>query len=184
MPPHIISPAQMLRRGLRMINIDDNTQQRRLYKTNVGDFKAAFGRHPVHLCRVWRDLQTTNIPEAFMAEEEAREARSLRGFLMANTFLKVYIGSLSVQAALFQGADKYFVQRMIWVFVRRIAALRAEKIVWPVWQETFCASVDGTATRNQEPKDPAVRRNNRNFCKKFSMAGRNPSQKKNGDNCT
>ena len=170
--PYIITPAQMLRRGLRMINIDNVKQGRRLEKTNIYDFKSNFGKNPIHLCRVWRDLQTTTVADAHMTEEEARSNNGLKGFLMANNFLKTY-NTLSTQAALFQGADKTLTQRMIWRFVPRIAHLRADKIVWPTWTETFIATVDGTCTRNQEPRDPNLRCNRKNFCKKFQMAGRN-----------
>lgn len=172
MPPYVISPAQMMRRGLRMINIDDVKQGRRLEKTCVKDFKSNFGKHPIHLCRVWRDLQTTAVADAHMPAAEARNPNGLRGFLMANNFLKTY-NTLSTQAALFQGADKTLTQKNIWIFVPRIASLRHEKIVWPTWTETFVASVDGTCTRNQEPRDPLLRCNRKNFCKKFQMAGRN-----------
>lgn len=172
MPPYIVSPAQILRRGLRMINIDDVKQGRRLKKTCIGDFKSNFGKHPVHLCRVWRDLQQSANPEAYVTEEEARSEHGLLGFMMANNLMETY-NTLSTQAALFQGCDKYLVQELTWRWIFRIAALLNEKVVWPNWQETFVATVDGTCTRNQEPRDPDVRRNRKNFCKKFQMAGRN-----------
>ena len=68
MAPFIISPEQMLRRGLRAVGCENYKQNRRLDKTNVGSFKSVYGKHPLHLCRVWRDLQTTDIPEARMEE--------------------------------------------------------------------------------------------------------------------
>ena len=170
MPPYIISPLQMLRCGLRAINIDDIKQNRRFQKTNIGDFKSAFGKHPVHLCRVWRDLQTTNIQAAHMEEEEARSENGLRGFLIANNFLKVKTLN-NVRAALFQGMDQQLCQTLQWIFVKRIAALLPQKIVWPAhWNETFVATVDGTCTMMNEP---AIRKDPRNYCKKFNMAGRN-----------
>ena len=83
MPPYLLTPDQMLRRGLRMINIDGTIkQQRRLEKTNIRTFKANFGKHPIHLCRVWRDLQLTTIPDAHMTEAEARSKDGLKGFLL------------------------------------------------------------------------------------------------------
>ena len=73
-----------------MVNIGDEKQERRFYKRNITDFKAIFGRHPIHLCRVWRDLQTTSLVDALMSEDEARQPCSLRGFMIANNFLKTY----------------------------------------------------------------------------------------------
>ena len=142
MPPYIVSPQQMLRRGLRYNNIEDYKQQRRLTKTNVFDFKSNFGKHPLHLCRQWRDLQTTNIPEAHMTEAEAQDKNALRGFLMAHNFLKTY-NTLSDRASKFQGEDKYLVRDLTWKFVSWIAAVKEMKIVWPTtWTETFVGTVD------------------------------------------
>ena len=163
----------MLRRGLRAINIGDLQQGRRLEKTNIRDFKSAFGKHPIHLCRVWRNMQSTTIPEARMEEEEARSGNGLRGFLIANNFLKVYTSN-NVRAALFQGMDRTLAQTLQWIFVERISALLPQKIVWPAhWNETFVASVDGTCTLMNEPRMPTVRKDPKNYCKKFNMAGRN-----------
>ena len=173
MPPFIINPQQMLRRGLRAINIDDPKQNRRLNKTNVADFKSAFGKHPIHLCRVWRDLQLTNIPEARMEEDEARSRNGLLGFLIANNFFKCYTSN-NVRAALFQGMDRTLAQTLRWTFAERIAAMLPEKVVWPAhWDETFVASVDGTCTLTNEPRMPDMRKDPKNYCKKFNMAGRN-----------
>ena len=156
-----------------MININNRVQNRRLNKTNVIDFKSNFGKHPLHLCRVWRDMQITNVVEAFLPEEEARSEDGLKGFLMACNLCKTY-GSVSTRASQFGGADRDLVGKLTWKFVFRIAALVTFKVVWPDnFNETFIASVDGTVTTNNEPRDPNVRKNTKNFAKKANMAGRN-----------
>ena len=171
--PFIINPRQMLRRGLCLVNIDQTKQRRRLYKTNVEDFKSFFGKHPVHLCRVWRDLQTTNIPEAFMPEDEARQPNSFMGFLMANNMLKVYPAH-NVRAGLFNGQDRTLTQNLSWYFIHKISALKAQKIVWPTEiPEVLFGSVDGTHTANNEPRDPTMRKNPKNFTHKFKLPGLN-----------
>ena len=155
-----------------MINIDGIKQQRRLEKTNIRTFKANFGKHPIHLCRVWRDLQLTTIPDAHMTEAEARSKDGLKGFLMACNMLKVY-SSIDNRAALFQGEDPARVGTLSWRFTFRIAALREMKVVWPVWNETLVASVDGTQCQTNEPRDPNMRKNPRNYSHKFHLPGRN-----------
>ena len=156
---YLLTPAQMLRRGLRLIQHTDRIQQRRYEKTNVKNFKSAFGKHPIHLCRIWRDLQQTNIPEAFLPEDEARSKNGLRGFLLAFNLLKVY-SSHSVRASLFSAMDVNLCAELTWTFVGRIASLITEKVVWPQhWDEHFAASVDGTQCPTNEPREPNMRKN-------------------------
>jgi len=156
-----------------MINIDDTAQQRRLNKTNISDFKSNFGRHPLHLCRMWRDLQTTNIVEAFMPEDEARSPNGLKGFLMACHFCKTH-GTVSVRASHFGGADRALCGILTWRFVFRFSALISFKVVWPDhFDETCIGSLDGTVTATNEPRDPNERRNSKNYAKKVNGAGRN-----------
>ena len=163
----------MLRRGLRLVNIDDAKQRRRLTKTNVNDFKSIFGKHPLHLCRLWKALQTHQDIAHPISFEEARTKDAFEGYLMAHNFLRSYKTTVE-QAALFQGADKARVGRLKWKYVRKIASLKPIKIVWPAeFAETFIASVDGTYAQTNEPRDPLYRKNPKNFSHKFHMPGRN-----------
>ena len=174
MPPYLIHPTQMHRRGLRLVNIDDVKQNRRLYKTNIGDFKSIFGKHPVHLCcRVWRDLQTQPIDNR-MTFEEARTKDAFEGFMYANNFLRTYSSSVRLQAALFNGCDKARLGRLKWVYIAKIQSLKAVKIVWPDhWDETFIGSVDGSHTQTTKLRDPVYRKNTKNYSHKFHSPGRN-----------
>lgn len=157
----IINPTQMLRRGLRLIGIRDATQRGRNYQTNVEYFKDHFGKHPLHLCRVWRDLQTTNNPDAHM---DATEKYAFLGFLAALNFLKCYQKTknrVTVFKVNFVLHEK-LIRQLSWRFVRRIAALKNEKIVWPddnEWDTINIVSVDGTHARTNEPRDPDMKRN-------------------------
>ena len=171
----LVNPSQMLRRALRSINIDEKTQNRRLRSTNIRTFKANFGKHPLHLCRVWRDLQTTNIEAAKIDQAEASSPKAYKGFLIANHFLKTY-GSDDVRAAQFGGMDPKLLNTLTWIYVRKIAALKPDKIVWPdedEWQTVFIASVDGTHYRTNEPRDPDMRKNPKNYSHKFHLPGLN-----------
>ena len=173
MPPFIINPNQMLRRGLRLINIDNVKQQRRLNKTNLADFMSAFGKNPVHLCKVWRDLQTHQHIAHPMSFNEARTKDAFEGFMMANNFLRTYT-TTAIQAALFNGAHRAWVGRLKWIYVRKIAFLKPIKIVWPAdFDETFIASVAGTHAQTNKPRDPDMRKNPKNYSHKFHMPGRN-----------
>lgn len=173
MPPYLINPQQMLRRGLRAVNIDDVKQQRRLSKTNLADFMSIYGKHPLHLCRLWRALQTHADIAHPMSFQEARTKDAFEGFLFANNFLRTYTTN-AVQAALFNGADRTRVGRLKWIYIEKIACLKPVKIVWPEnFDETFIASVDGTHAQTTEPRDAQYRKNSKNYSHKFHMPGRN-----------
>jgi hypothetical protein len=171
----LVNPSQMLWRGLRAINIDDVMQNRRLRSTNVRMFKANFGKHPLHLCRVWKDLQTTNIPAAKVHPDKASFPQAYKGFLIANHFLKTY-GSNNVRASQFGGMDPTLLNKLTWIYVRKMASLKAQKIVWPdddEWQTVFIASVDGTHYRTNKLRDPDMMKNPKHYSHKFHLPGRN-----------
>jgi hypothetical protein len=89
-----------------LINIVHETQKRRLRSTNIQSFKANYRKHPLHLCRVWRDLQTTAINEAKISQAEAKKDNTYKGFMIANHFFKTY-GSDNVRAAAFSGIERF-----------------------------------------------------------------------------
>ncbi|KAL3893312.1 MAG: hypothetical protein SGARI_008246, partial [Bacillariaceae sp.] len=98
---------------------------------------------------------------------------AFEGFMMANNFLRTYT-TTAIQAALFNGADRARIGRLKWIYVRKIASLKPIKIVWPAdFDETFIASVDGTHAQTNEPRDPDMRKNPKNYSHKFHMPGRN-----------
>ena len=92
----LIHPNDFLLEGLCAVHVDATTQARRSHASNVDQFKSIFGKHPKHLARVWRDLQTHGI----MNVEDRGLEKSFKGFLLANNYLKLYL-SLNVQGALF-----------------------------------------------------------------------------------
>ena len=111
----LINSAQMLRRGLRSVKISDSTQKRRNKATNIRQFKSIFGKHPLHLCRLWRDLQTIAPANVRVTDNVASAPNSLLGFFIANNFLRCYERSDDVRAALFRGMDTALLNCLTWV---------------------------------------------------------------------
>jgi len=63
-----------------------------------------------------------------------------------------------------------------WFYVKKIAALKALKIVWldpNEWRTAFVASVNGTHRPINEPRDPLVRKNRKWYSHKDEHAGMN-----------
>jgi DDE superfamily endonuclease len=167
--PHLnLHPQYILREGLILCNVDETVQQRRGEDRNVRNFKTFFGRHPRHLARVWRDLQIASI----MTIEEAQDRESFDGFLIANNFLRCYEPT-DVRAARFNFANDKLLM-LQWRFIEWLDQLKSWKIKCPTqWPVRFGATCDGTHARTNEPRDPDMRRNPKNFSYKHNYAGLN-----------
>ena len=167
--PHLIHPDYILREGLKFAKVDEARQQKRCTERNVSVFKAHYGKHPLHLARVWRDLQVYGI----LTVDEAKDRSNFVGFLMANCFLKLYEGA-DVRGPRFGLFHKEELGRLTWKFVDGIAALKEHKVKCPtVWPAKLGASIDGTQIRTNEPRDPDMRRNPKNYAYKHNFAGLN-----------
>lgn len=165
---YLLTPSYILKEGLTRCNINEDRQAKRSIARNVVVFKSFFGRHPLHLARVWRDLQEFGI----MTREEAEEKDSFLGFLAANNFLKLYESNDIREARFNVCADN--LQKLTWHFIDLLEALFEKKIKCPsVWPARLGASVDGTQTRTNEPRDKDVRRNPVNYAYKHNFAGLN-----------
>ena len=170
----IINPTGMLRYGLAFCKVDGAIQDRRCEASNVRQFKAVYGKHPVHLCRVWRDLQVNGIltigPEAFGMKN------ALEGFLAANNYLRCY-QALDVQSALLSNIPQNLLGELRWAFTTMIARLKVFKIKMPTnagWERVkMLLTVDGTHMRTDEPRDDEMRRNPKNFSYKNNYSGLN-----------
>ena len=166
--PFLIHPSYFLREGLRWANVDEERQAKRSKSTNIRVFKSFYGKHPLHLARVWRDLQVFGV----MGVEEAKTKESFAGFMLANNFLRLYEVD-DVRNARFD-INHLDLLQLTWEFVGKIASLKKDKIKCPtVWPVKLGASVDGTQVRTNEPRDKDMRRNPKNFAYKYNFAGLN-----------
>ena len=134
-------------RSLKLCNIDESIQEHRSPQRNVRVFKAHFGKHPLHLSRVWRDLQIHGL----MTREEAKMRESFVGFLVAKNFLRCYEVD-DVRGARFDiGLDS--LEETTWAFIDRIVGLKQHKVKCPnQWPVNLYASCDGTHMPTQEPR--------------------------------
>lgn len=107
-----------------------------------------------------------------MPREEAQHRQSFIGFPLANNYLKLY-EEADVRSSRFD-INLNDLMELTWLFVDRIAALKEHKIKCPaVWPAKLGATVDGTQTRANEPRDPDMRRNPKNYACKHNFAGLN-----------
>ena len=102
---------------------------------------------------MWYDLTTTDIPDAVLTDEE-KTPKGFRMFLMAHYFLWTYPKNAELLASRFGTNEQYARGKRLWNWIKKIAAMKAKKIVWNVdsLAEIFVISVDGKDFKCWEPK--------------------------------
>ena len=119
-------------------------------------FHKHFGSKPADVAAIWNDLISTDVQTAKLCDKE-NSARGAKFFLMAHNFLWTYPKNREVLASRFGVCEKYAGGQNLWEWIKKIQALKAEKIVWfdelnsqqgPI----FCITVDGVDCRMNDPE--------------------------------
>jgi hypothetical protein len=117
----ILSPVEMLHRGLGMAGFDEDRIARVENPLNQRRFRSWFGSNSNVCAQIWEDLLTTEI-------EEARIPLNANPvcFLMALHFLKV-CSTEEHRLGTF-GIGERTVRKWSWCFVGKISALKEQKV--------------------------------------------------------
>jgi hypothetical protein len=151
MAPFVLHPSYILRQGLIFCGLDEVRQAKLCKETQVRIFKSHYGRHPLHLARVYRDLQVSGV----MTEDEGKSKHTFYEFLLANNFLRCYEEDDLRYVRFGKSFDE--LTRATWAMVDKLAGLKEWKIKCPsVW-----------------PAKLGVRRNPKNYSYKHNIAGLN-----------
>jgi hypothetical protein len=118
----ILTPDQIMEEGLRIAGFDNDRQRLAGVITNIARFKAFYGASPSDVAILWENLQTTEIEEALLDDNE----KDLHFLLMALHFLFVYPTKHRAEG-LFGVAIKTF-YKWTWLYVNKLAALAASKV--------------------------------------------------------
>jgi hypothetical protein len=121
---------------------------------------------------MWHDMAVTTIFEARITDEELCE-RGFRMFLVAHFFLWTYPKNAGLIALRFRICESYSQGEPLWTWIRKIAALKALKIVWDPRlnsseSERYVVTVDGTDFRTWERKHPTLNQDRKQCSKKFN----------------
>ena len=141
-------------------------------------FHSIYGSLPLVLSDQFEDLQTSQHSKVRLDKAD-NSRRGLQFFLMAHHWLWAKPKNALVMATMFGVAEKYCQGEHLWRWVRKIAALQEEKIVWEdrtdeelaIEKETFTISVDGTDFAIWEPKHPTLPIDKSYASHKFKNAG-------------
>lgn len=165
----LLSSNDVLKRGLEFMlcRFEGNS-----IKKNATLFHKHYGSSPLVLAEIWYDLTQSNSPE-YQLDEKEKSEKGFRMYMMAHYFLWVYPKNSTLLSTRFQVCEKYARGDMLWKWIKRIAALKERKIVWPAHlddplAETFIVSVDGTDFRVNELKHDELPRDNAQCSHKFN----------------
>jgi hypothetical protein len=144
--PDVVTADKLTSMGLEFMNMDTEIQERRSFESNFRSFKKFYGSPPSVLACQWYDMCNTD-EEDFKLEENEMGEKGLRGLLLAHHFLWSYPKNADLLGSRFRICPKYASGEYLRRWVRRVAALKAKKIVWPENfsepdSEVFIISVD------------------------------------------
>lgn len=164
---NILTPSQVLKRGLEILGCNELAQQRVKRSTNTRRFKRNYGPPPLVVSVMWHQLQSTNTANARI---EGVTAKDFDMFLLALFYMKNYLTE-EVMALRFK-VDEKTVRKWARHYISKLAALKDTKIVWPDhWDTTFIISVDCVNFGLNEPRHPTLHKDPRYFDRKGGKAG-------------
>jgi hypothetical protein len=167
----LILPADALQRGLRYLQLEH------AYKWKSEDSKKEIfcqhnGLSPLTLADMWHDMTATDIPEAQVNIGEQGDT-GFRMFFVSYFFLWTYPNNSGLLVSRFHICEKYSRGEHLWKWIRKIAALKALKIVWDPHfssneSEIVVVTLDGTDFRVNEKKHPRYNQDKGQCSKKFN----------------
>lgn len=167
----IITAKQMMHIGLTILKFSIRKIQRAKHRTNRKRFTSHYGCSPRVASMIYEDLQRTQVAAARVS---GKQQLKVRHFLMALHMLKVYPTEIQ-REAIFDLSPSY-ARKWVWFYVEKIAALKADKIVWPDnWddEDIWIISVDGTHFWIKEPQHPEWSMDETYYSHKYNKAGLN-----------
>lgn len=162
----ILTPEQVLERGLKKLHVTEHQMAPRLPKTNEEDFAACYGPSPLVVSELWRMLQTSTEPAIVLDPKK----HFFNDFLIALHWMKLYPTERSRKVTL--SVCRVTGRKWSWFYARRIAALKDDSIVWPPSFKTqYTVTVDGVHFHIKEPTHPDFKIDTGFFSHKHGGAG-------------
>ena len=173
---HIVTPNSILKKGLEVVRYDAKMLRRCRDKTNLRRFKSSFGVSPETMCRIYEDIQSTDLIDTSKTPPEPMYLKgketNLKWLLRAFHYLKKYPTGDDVEREL--AINEKWGRTKIWETISKIQFLKHKKITWEdelgndnIWIMT----VDGTHVWIHKPSHPEFSQDSDYFSHKFNKAG-------------
>lgn len=164
--PGILTPQEFLELGISVWYTPGRLRLLRTKKSKIGRFKSYYGCRPSVCAALWEDLMITTVEDARLPEDS-----DPKHFLMCLHTLKRYPTDENREGPWNMNKDK--ARTIVWYYLERIQALKAEVIVWPEnWgDDIWIVSVDGTHCWIKEPTHPDWSQDKEYYSHKYNKAG-------------
>jgi len=169
----VLSPNAVLEKGLEFVNAKVTARCSDDGKKAM--FQKLYGSSPLVLATQWYDLITTDIRDAKL-EEKDKSMAGFKRFMIAHNFLWEYHKNAQCLAARFHMCERLARGEPVWFWVRKIAALKVKKIVWPAGfsradGEKLPYTVDGVDFHTKEKSNETLNVDRKYYSVKFNKAG-------------
>lgn len=168
-PRLILTPKEMLQAGLEAMHYSaDRINRVKNQSTNIQRFKDHFGCHPHVAATIFEELQITRLDSARLGKNKV----SAFYFLASLYFLKVY-ETEKRREPIFDLSPKTM-RNWVWYYVRKIQALKEEKIRWPDGfppTDVWVVSIDCTDCPIEEISHPTLSQDPELYSFKLAGAG-------------
>jgi len=169
----VLSPNAVLERGLELVNAKVTWRASEDWKKEI--FEKICGSSPLVLAAQWCDLMTTDIRDAKLDEKDVSMA-GFKRFVIAHNFLWEHHKNAQCLATRFNMCERLARGEPVWFWVRKIAALKDKKIVWPAHfsradGEKLPHTVDGVDFRIKEKSNERLNVDKKHCSIKFNKAG-------------
>jgi hypothetical protein len=170
----MIEPAEILERGLMLLNIETRKKSKAVQNEC---FAKHYGSSALVIASQWHDLCNLSLNEKLkMTAKEKR--RGLKMFFVAHFFLWTYPKNAHVLASRCGICERYARGAYLWIWVERIAILADKVIRWPtaldsrtLHAEILAFSIDGTDKKTWERKHPTLPYDKKNYTQKHAHGG-------------
>ena len=133
MTVHVLTTLEMLNRGLLVVGYDQKSLDRVGLKKNISRFRTHYVCHPRVYADIFERLQTTPIEEAYLDCSKLGVDKTVDYFFMAIFLMAQYPTEEHAESVFsFYVCDRTF-RTHAWEFIKKIAVLHSEVIVWPEW---------------------------------------------------
>ena len=171
----LLLPDYVLKKGLEFVapHLKPQEQSQELFHEH-------YGSDPLDIASLWFDLQHHDDEKGKpLLDEKEDSENGFYHFMKAMFFLWAYPKNAGLLRTRFRCCEKYSRGVDVWDWVKKIAALKKQKIVWeknnslvPIGHPVFKVTIDGVDFKTREKGTVNRRQDNKKCSMKFKSCGK------------